>query len=252
MNQPAVLYTSYPPTAAVTATDSYAGADPADVLFATEDTFWRPANQTGDKTLTVDFGADRTVDRLGIVGENLDGCLVDVRVSSDNFIASNVLLADGVTLAAAVNAATVPFVSSTYRYARLVFKAGYYPSNLRLAWLCWDRQRVLPYLEEDFDPDNLDATGEHLVSRQGLYLGSEQERTMRRCSLNLGQVTDFEYAIIKEWAAACIGTLQPFLFVPDIDEAAALFAWPADNRFSAPRVNGLRRVAPMMIVTRGA
>ena len=250
MDQPALLYTRYLPTATVTASDTFAGTAAADVLHATEDTFWRPADQSGDKTLTFDFGAARTLSRLGLLGNNLDGCVVELRASNDAFAAEDVLLAEAVILSALANAASVAFDPADWRYARLTFKDGFIPSHLRLAWACWGRPAIVPYLEEDFDPESLTAEGEHLVSRQGIYLGSERERTMRTFTLNFGQVTESEFTLLRSWIDDCIGRLNPFFFFPQHTAAACYFCWTAEPKFSAPLRNGLREVAAVRLLTR--
>ncbi|MCP3177311.1 hypothetical protein MJO47_09390 [Desulfuromonas sp. KJ2020] len=252
MSQPAFLYCSYLPSAVVTAPGWSAASSVADVLLATEDTFLRPADQAGDKAITIDFGEDRTCDCLGIVGNALDGCLVDVEASADGFVSDIVPLASGVTLEATANAAAVSFAAAVKPSIRLTFKSGFYPSNLRVAWLCASKLALLPYMDDgSWNPEDLDVEGEFLISQRGLFLGSEVERAMISLNLAFGQVSDFEFTLFEAWKNACVATMSPFFFVPDVDEPKVFFGWPP-KKFVAPIKHGMYDVGTITMTTRGA
>lgn len=253
MNRPAFLYpnTPYLSSATAAATDSYAGSSPSAMLSATEDTYWRPANVSGAKTVTIDLAEARLVDTLALLGQGLDGVTVEVRASTDGFITSNVQIVPDTVLVADVNAAWLDLQDEqthVYRYWRLIFSTM--GSAFRVAFACLCDRALLPWFEDDIDADSVEADGEHLMSAQGLYLGSPQQNAMRELRLNLGAVTDGEYFVIAHWAARCVATLNPFFLVPDTATPACLFGVVADKRFSAPYRNGLREVQSIRFLTR--
>ncbi len=249
MYQPAVLYTEYAGAVSVTATDSLADSDPEDVLLATEDTWWAPANQSGSKSLIFDFGAGYYYNAIALLGRDLDGVTVEIRGSTDNFSASDFQIKAPTALSAPVNAGWLIAPGSTVRYHKVIFSG--FSSDFRVAHVCLDQIRPLPYLSEDFDPDGFDAAGEQLVSSSGVYVGSTLQRTMRELPLDLGQVTDSEYAIIAHWAENRLRRLLPYFFLPEQwTYDTAYFGWNKDGRFSAPLKDGVRTVAPMTFVTR--
>lgn len=255
MAQPAFIYPNSPylPSAAATATDAYAGTSAQNVLSATEDTYWRPANLSGTKHLTIDLIDTRLIDCLALLGQGLDGATVEVRASTDNFAASNVQIVAPTVLVSQVNAAWLPFDGETahiYRYWRLSFTT--LSSAFRVAWVSLADLALLPYFESDPEADSLDIEAEDLISPQGLYLGTAQQSAMRAMSLEFGQVTDAEFFVINHWAGQCLRTKRPFFVVPDTDDTAAYFGWVRDKRFSAPLKNGLREVSSLTFMTRAA
>jgi hypothetical protein len=252
MNRPTFLFGVYPHTATAAATDSYSGTAAANVLTPNEDSYWRPANVTGDKSLTIRIG-QTLADRLCILGEPLTGVKIDLRASTDNFSSSDVAILTDQVLTAEVNAATLAFDLVSYPDWRVVFKSGYMPSPLRIAHVLVGRSADLPYLEKDYDPANLAPSGDHLVSAAGMYLGSNLQRRMRKLSLDFGSVIDTEFAEIQPWAEAAAGRLEPFFFVPDRDGTECHFGWLEKPRFAAPSATGaMRDVSPVTMLTRAA
>ena len=84
--KPAFLFCDYADAASVTATDTLTGTDPENVLFATEDTVWSPANATGAKDIVINVAnGSGSFDSTSFLGENLEGVNVLVSTSSDNF-----------------------------------------------------------------------------------------------------------------------------------------------------------------------
>lgn len=78
--------------------------------------WWQPLSMPS--TVTVDCGVARSADTLGIVGHNLGskGCTLELRGSTDNFAASNVLVASTSPTTDALN--LKQFTSASYRYWR--------------------------------------------------------------------------------------------------------------------------------------
>jgi hypothetical protein len=71
--KPAFIYCDYADAATVTATDSLAGTDPLNVLNATEDNVWSPADATGTKLLRVNNTQTLPSDSITFLGDNLNG-----------------------------------------------------------------------------------------------------------------------------------------------------------------------------------
>ena len=248
MAQPTILYpnTPYLATAAVTATDSYSGTVPVNVLSAREDTYWRPANTTGTKVLTIDLGETRNLDSVAIVGEGLDGVTVTLETSVNGSDYTTRL--DGVTWASPVNAGWDAWTAAAARYVKISFAT--FGSAMRVAWVCLCDRAAFPYLERDFDPLNIDEAGEALVSPGGLFLGNLQKRAMRELSLSFGTVQPNEGLVIYDFVEQCIKTARPWIFVPDTDSGTCFFCWQSKPKFSAPHRLDQYDVAPISVVTR--
>jgi hypothetical protein len=249
--RPSLLYpnTPYLGTATATATDSYTGTTPAAVLSAREDTYWRPANASGSKMLTIDLGAARIVDALGLVGEGLSGAVLTLETSLDG--ASWSAAVSAANLFSPVNAAHVTFTSRLAQHLRLTFSA--FGSTFRVAWVCACDVAEFPYFEQDYDPENVSEAGEAMTSPGGLYLGNLQWRTMRELSLAWGTLLDGEMVVVRQWVEQCIRTGRPFLLVPDLAGAEVYFCWQEKPKFSAPRaINGLFEIEPIKVLTRAA
>lgn len=250
MGKPALLYTNYLPTATVTATDSYAGTDPVNVLGSTEDVFWRPANTTAAKTLTFDFDEVRNVNAVAFVGEELDGVTVTVEGSADGTFTDAVTLVNAEVLSSPVNVAWEPITQTIYRHVRCTFST--FGNRMRISHIIFAFYSPAPYFEDDWDPQNITDTGEVQMSAGGLYLGAFQLRTMRSLTMRWGQVWSVEYAVLNDWVNNCIRRFAPFVLVPDTDEDEAYFGWVDNPRFSSPYNpnGGYREVDRLTMMTR--
>lgn len=246
--QPAFLWSDYRSTAAVTATDSYSGFDPDDILIGTEDTYHRFADNSGAKDYVIDLGVATLVNYVAILGKDIDQVLVTVAGSTDNFVASDVELFAEAPLSAVLNAAWMEIEEGVYRYIKITFDN--FPTDMRIAHVCLGTLQRLPFLEEDSDPDSYQADGEHSFSAQGTYLGSTQRNAMRELPVMFGQVPDYDYEAISTFADACIKTMRGCFFVPDSTAAECFFGVVKENTFRAPLKNGLRTVAPFTFMTR--
>lgn len=252
MNKPAFIYASYPPTASATATDTADGYSASDVLNSCEDTGWKPANQTGSKSLTIDLGAPTPWGCIALVGEYVNGVTLEVRASTDNFSSSNVQ----VSAPAAINSGTFisawrSFAARTERYCRFIF-SGMGPSfEIHHVAVCQYNQ--LPYLTDGHDPSVIQSQGTHLKSVSGYYLGSVRLNTMSPLSLDFGQVTGAQFQKFELWADACVKQMQGFFYVPDTDQPECWFGTVDEKyKFAAPFKHGLRQVAPIPFTTRVA
>lgn len=248
MNQPAFIWQVPATTAAVTASDSLAGTSPAWLLEGIEDAWWRPADQSGTTTLTIDLGSAQAVDCVALVGQDLDGVTLTVSASTDNFATSDDELAAAAALSGDFNAWR-SFTGGTYRYWRLEF-AGM-SSAFGITHVCLDGLRLLPWLADGYDNDSLETDAVDMVSLTGLYLGNSQSRAMWTQRLDFGTVTAAELAVFLDWRDDCLVTKRPFFFVPDTAAAACRFVWTEKGySFSAPQRTGLHDLGAIPITGR--
>jgi hypothetical protein len=248
MAQPTILYPERPylATATAAATDAYSGAPAYNALSAREDTYWRPANTSGAKTLFIDLGEIRDLNALGLVGEGLDGVTMTLTTSLDNVSWSTKL--NAATLHGPVNAAWASWTAAYARYVSLTFSS--FGSNFRVAWACLANYADFPYLESDFDPHNVDDAGASSVSPGGLFLGTIQLKSMREFSLRFGQITPAEMIVVSAFVDQCVKTARPFLFVPDTAAQTCFFCFQNKPKFSAPYRLGAYDLEPITVLTR--
>lgn len=84
--KPAFTFCDFAGAASVTATDTLSGTDPNNVLLATEDTVWSPADAVGIKEITLDLINPTPFNSTSFLGDNLDGVKVLTSTSTDNFV----------------------------------------------------------------------------------------------------------------------------------------------------------------------
>lgn len=247
MGQPSIIYCAY--GVETTATISLTGNGvTTQVLFATEDQYYSPLS-TDAFSIVIDLGAAQAVSSFALIGANMDGTLVEVRASLDNFGASDVAIDASTALTSSVNSAWRGFNSDTFRYWKLLFTGN--PSNLRVAHVCLMDKPILPYFETDPDITNSTPTVKQLISPSGIYNGSNQHKSMRKFTINWGQVTPSELVNVQAWATACIETVRSFTFIPDIDEVESFYCWiPSGGEFKAPYLKGVHTVSNMTFETR--
>jgi hypothetical protein len=249
--KPAFLYCDYADAATVTATDSLAGTSPTNVLYATEDTVWSPANATGVKNIVIDLSAASSANSSTFLGVNLNGLSVQVFASSDNFAADSDTLSGVVVLSAQGNVAFLPHTATVKRYIK--YSISNPTTALQIAHICPDTLVEQPWLDKDPIAEDLSPTFNNLVSSGGLFLGNNQVNTMRAIEIDFGEVTDSEYTSqIEPWVDACIKVASPFYFLPDSTNTVEIyFCWLEDNEgFRAPLVNGNRTVSAVAAKTR--
>jgi hypothetical protein len=219
-----------------------------DILIATEDTYYGPEATTSFNAI-IDLGTAQAHDMVAILGANLNGVNLEVRASTDNFAASDVSISTGSALTSDVNAAYRQFTTGTYRYWKFLFSG--HPSNLRIAHICLMTAQVIPYFETDPDIRNFKPTAKQLISQAGIYIGANQQKSMREMSLDWGEVTASELATVQAFAEACIKTVNPFFFVPDIAETDCFFGWiPDGGQFTSPETPGVYEIGSLTFETR--
>lgn len=151
--------------ASSTALGSYAAANVADWR---PFTWWKPTALPA--TLTVDCGVAKAADYALVHSHTLysAGCTLEVRGSTDNFGASNVLVAS--LTPASDDPFLLSFNTASYRYWRLrITGAATMPA---LAVAAVGARLVLPtYLPQPFDPLGRKIDGQSNRNENGLPLG---------------------------------------------------------------------------------
>lgn len=252
MNRPSFIYATHLTTATATATDTASGYAAANVLEGCEDTSWRPADITGSKTLTIALGALLPIGQIAILGQYLNGVTLELRGSTDGFVASDVQLsAESAINSSAFVTAWRSFTEADYSHIRLIFTG--FSSTFEVQHVACCRAVSLPFLDDGHDPDTFQAEGTALVGPAGTFLGFTQQRTMRNLTLDFGQITNSQYPHFQLWAESCVMTLRPFFYVPNLDAPECFFGWvDAKYRFSAPSKAGARRLASIPFTGRVA
>lgn len=154
-------------------------------------TDWRPYTwykpNTLPATLTVDCASAKAADYLLVYGHNLytKGCTVEVRGSTDNFAASDVLVASKTPTSDAPF--LVLFNSVAYRYWRLRITGAAAPS---LAIVSIGARLVLPtYLPQGFDPRARKVEGQNNTNENGQPLGQVIQFESWKQRIRLERVT---------------------------------------------------------------
>lgn len=208
MAKPKLLYDSRFADAALVASSTATGFAAANLADFRPYTWWKPAALP--VTVTVDCGTPKSADYLLVHGHDLasQGCTLELRASTDNFAASDVLIA---TKTPTTDAQFLMlFASVAYRYWRLSLTGPAAPS---LAIVAVGAALECPiWLPQGFDP-----------------LGREVVSQLNRNSRGqpLGRVVDFE-----EWSQTI--TLQR---VP--------WAWPRE--VFAPAWDAHLRSSPFVL-----
>lgn len=198
------------PVASSTAAGAFAAANLGDWRAYT---WWKPASLPA--TVTVDCGAAVAADYALILGHDLfsKGCTVEVRGSTDNFGASNVLLATLTPTSDKPLAAL--FASASYRYWRLVVAGSAAPS---IAIAAIGRRLELPtWLPQPFDPLGRKVVGQSNRNEQGQALGKSIKFQSWKEKIKLERVSwSWAQTTFKD---ACDAHLfsTPFAFAWELD-----------------------------------
>lgn len=251
MGRPTFIYGENPAAATVTATDSAANSAPGNVLHPGEDSHWAPLNQTGAKSVVIDYGSARPFDSIAFLGEYLDGTTVEVRGSTDNFVASDVQVSPPAALSAGINAAWRAVASSSYRYVKYIFTT--FSSALKVCGILATVKPSLPALKLAVDEYAVDVTLKTQMSEAGFYSGSVRARTLQPLGLDFGIVQNAEFADLGAWILDGAGAGLPLFLVPDVDQAGVYFCWLERVRLRAPWLdvrNTARKVSPFTVMTR--
>jgi len=219
--QPAFLYATYGPSATVTASTTAAGYSAVDILQADENNGWKPAVTTAS-TITIDLGYSATTDYLALVGANIEGVSITLTGSANSDMSAGVTLIAETTI---TNAGEfwLKYATSTYRYLRLTV-AGH-STAMQIKHVVCGLLSPLPFMEDGFCGNPIQAEGQHLISYAGLFLGSVTQRVIRPFNIPFGQVDAVEEIAFSNWKAACVETAQGFFFVPDTASSECYFGY---------------------------
>lgn len=149
------------------ASSTAAGFDVLNLRDARAYTFWKPAAMPA--TVTVDCGSSKTADSLAVYGHNLftTGCTIEVRKSTDNFAANDVLVATHTPTDD--KQFVVQFTSTSSRYWRLRVLTGSAPT-IAIAMI-GNKLEVPAGVREGFDPIGRQEISQFNRSVKGHALG---------------------------------------------------------------------------------
>jgi hypothetical protein len=199
-------------------------------------TWWKPTALPA--TVTVDCGSAKAVDYWAVYGHDLftAGCTIELRGSTDNFSASDVLV-DSVT--PADNKAFARYVASvSYRYWRLRITGAATMPALAIAAL-GVLLDVPSYLTEGFDPIGRKVIGVSNRSMDGHPLGRTVKYEQWEESLNF-QLLTWGW-LRSSFQVAWVAHLRddPFLFVWDpAGHPAELYLVSVKDLFKSPHRAG--------------
>ncbi len=247
MAQPAFLYKTYPSVVSVVASSTLSGFDAEDILIATEDTKHAP-DSVVTYNYVFDMGVPYTGDYFAILGANIGSISVEVRGSTDDFSGSDDLISAEATISADVNTAWRSFDTAAYRYWKFIISG--HATNVRISNITVSELIVMPYFANDWDDDSLEIESTNLVSSSGVFIGVNQQNSMRNMDLDIGEVTPADLATVLTWVDECIKVSRPFYFVPDIDEDTVYYGWLQSPSFSAPFDGSMHQIQSMRFKTR--
>ncbi|HAF43438.1 MAG TPA: hypothetical protein DCK83_00450 [Gallionellaceae bacterium] len=189
--------------------------------------------------MTVDCGSAKSADCLGIFNHDLftGGCTVEVRGSTDNFAASDVLVHSYTP------SANTPFIRDftavSYRYWRLRITGSSAPTLTIVAIGAGLEFPVrLPY---GFDPLSRKAFGQMNISEEGLPLGKSTMFEQWAQQLNFQHVenTWLRATFLPAWKAHLRD--KPFLFAFDLSNyAGEIYLVASDGDYKSPTSLPLR------------
>ena len=185
MAAPRIYYDSRFEDGALAASTTAAGYAADNVRDWRPYTWWKPTALPA--TLTVDCGSATAADYALVYGHDLatQGTTLEVRGSTDNFSASNVLVASVTPTTDAP--ILLHFTAVSYRYWRLRITGSTMPS-LAIAAI-GSRMELPGYLGLDFDPTTRRVVAQSNRNADGQPLGKIIEYTEQRRRLTLRRVT---------------------------------------------------------------
>lgn len=167
--KPVILYDNRLNDGTPTATDTASGYDVLNLRDYRTYTYWKAANATGIKYVTVDCGTPKSADALGIVGHNLNtvGATISVESSPDNSVWTERLA--GFT-PSNDKALLKLFTSASARYWRLKI-TGMSAAPFMAILVIGSRFTFERYLKSPFDPDAEKVEAKAVRSKGGHVLG---------------------------------------------------------------------------------
>jgi len=219
------------PAASSTAT----GFDVLNLIDYRSFSWWKPASMPA--TITVDCGSAQAADYCAIWGHDLNatGCELEVRGSTDNFAASDVLVAS--VTPADDKPVYLPFVSASYRYWRITVKTGT-PPTIAIA-LLGVRLSIPSGVPAGFDPIGRDSVERYNRSVNGHPLGKviEFEEWQQAITFELLSWAWIRSTWLPAWSAHL--RAEPFLFAWHPDSyASELHLCSVDGKFTTPHSAG--------------
>lgn len=235
---PKILYESRFNDATPAASTTAAGFNVANLTDYRSYTWWKPTAIPA--TVTVDCGSAQSADYCAIWGHDLasTGCSVQVRGSTDNFSASDVLVAESDTPAVTSDKPLlITFTSASYRYWRLTFASGTVPT-IAIA-LLGELLDIPAGVRSGLDPIGRKVVEQFNQSVEGHALGKVLEYEAWK------QTVTFEllsWAWIRStWQAAWAAHIrsEPFLFAWDpTNHPLEIFHCVTRDGFSTPHRSG--------------
>ncbi|HKQ24084.1 MAG TPA: hypothetical protein VJT81_06545 [Burkholderiales bacterium] len=205
---PLVLYENRLRDAVPVASSTAAGFDVLNLRDLRDYTFWKPSAIPA--TVTVDCLTSKSADYLAVYGHDLftTGCTIEVRKSTDNFVANDVLVA---THTPTDNQPIlVMFTSTASRYWRIRVLTGTAPS-IAIA-LVGIRLEIPAGVREGFDPIGRELVGQMNRSNAGRALGRVLNWRRWKTTLHFELVT---WTWVRDtWKVAAEAWLEsePWLF----------------------------------------
>jgi hypothetical protein len=232
---PKFLYDNRLDDATPAASTTAAGFDVLNLRDWRPYTWWKPTALPA--TVTVDCGSSQAADYLAVYGHTLgtNGNTIQVRKSTDNFSANDVLVA---TLTPADDEPfVVEFSSTSSRYWRIRILTGTAPS---IAIAALGAAFVFPRrLDNGFDPITRKVKGQVNRSEDGHPLGRVIAYESWDQELSFGAIewTWLRSTWVPAWRAHLRGS--PFIFAWDLtDHADELYLVQAGDEYDSPHTLG--------------
>lgn len=229
------LYDSRFSDGAPAASSTAAGYDVANLTDLRSFTFWKANGMPA--TVTSDCGSAKAADYAIVWGHNLGtlGLTVEVRASTDNFSASDVLVASNTP--SDDKPILVTFASASYRYWRLKFTG---PASPTIAIAFPGAALDVPAgVMSGFDPIGRKVVEQYNRSIDGHALGKviNFEQWQQSPTFELLSWSWLRSYWVPAWAAHLRS--EPFLFAWDsTNYPKEVFHCVADGQFSAPHRPG--------------
>jgi len=197
-------------------------------------TNWKPSALPA--TVTVDCGSAKAADYLAIFNHDLytNGCTIEVRGSTDNFSASDVLVH---SYTPSSNSPFVRnFTSASYRYWRMRITGSTAPT-LTIAAVGVGLE--LPdAIQRGFDPLGRKIFGQANISEQGLPLGKSVlfEQWGEKITVRRALQTWVRATFIPAWLAHLRD--KPFLYAHDLaNHPGEIYLVQSGEQFSTPIIS---------------
>ncbi|MFN7725146.1 MAG: hypothetical protein ACK5QH_08765 [Rubrivivax sp.] len=236
MAKPHIFYDNRLGDAAVVASSTASGFAASNVADWRPYTWWRPTALPA--TLTVDCGSARAADYALVHGHTLfsAGCTLEVRGSTDNFGASNVLVAS--LTPTSDEPQLLLFNSASFRYWRLRITGAATMPALAIAAI-GARLELPEWLGQPFDPLGRQIMGQSNRNERGQPLGRVVQFESWKEQIKLERVT---WAWVRNvWLPAWRAHLRssPFVLGWEVDlYPTDLKLVVAGDKFDTPHYSG--------------